>query len=501
VQELLSQFTGMLGTFLPNILGALAILVIGWLVALVLSKAIKKLLSKTDIDEKLAAMVTRKDKSSVVNAGDWIAKGVFYLILLFVFMAFFQALQLTLITEPINKLLNQIFSFAPKILGAGVLLLAAWLIATVLKSLITKVLVSAKLDERVNKQADSTDKKQLSLSSSLAEIVYWFVFLLFLPAILSTLALQGILEPIQGMIDKILGFLPNVLTAGVIVLIGWFVAKIVKKIVTGLLAAVGVDRLAEKIGLASSLGKQNLSGILGMVVQVFILIPVIISALNALALDSITQPASNMLNMILAAIPSIFSALLIVGLAYVIGRIVSSLISNLLKGLGFDALLVKMEVVKKETSVSPSAIVGTIAMIAIMFLAVTEAFANLGFSTLSDLAAQFTVFGGELLFGLIIFAIGFYLANVVAKTVKKSGSSNANLLATVARIAILFFAGAMAFQQMGIGEDIINLAFGLLLGAAAVSVAISFGIGGREMAARKLEEWNSSLTENSNKKN
>jgi hypothetical protein len=498
VENLIDQFTGLVGTYVPNIVGALAILIIGWLVALIISKIIKKILRKTSLDEKFASLITRKDDSAPVNSGDFIAKGVFYFLMLFVLVAFFQALQLTLITEPINNLLNQILQFAPQILGAGVLILIAWIIATLLKSLISKVLISAKLDERISSKSASDEKSQISLSNSLAEVVYWLVFLLFLPAILSTLELQGILEPIQGMIDKILNFLPNILTAGIILFVGWFVARIVQKIVTGLLSALGVDRLSEKIGLSSSLGEKTLSQILGFVVHVFILIPIIISALNALALESITQPASNMLNMILASLPSIFSAALIIGLAYVIGKLVSGLISNLLKGIGFDALLVKMELLKKETQISPSSIVGTIAMIAIMFFAVTEAFFTLGFSTLSDLLAQFTVFASHMLFGLIIFAIGFYFANLVAKTIKKSNSAHASLFATLARVAIVFFVAAMALQQMGIANEIINLAFGLLLGAVAVSIAISFGIGGREIAARKLSEWNSSITDNKN---
>jgi hypothetical protein len=497
MENILEQITGLVGGYIPNIAGALAILIIGWLVALLISKILKKVLRKTTLDEKLASIITRKDKSEVVNAGDWIAKGVFYFIMLFVLVAFFQALQLTLITEPINNLLTQIFKFAPQILGAGILILIAWIVATLLKSIITKVLVSAKLDERISGESASEEKSKVSISNSLAEIVYWLVFLLFLPAILSTLALEGILEPIQGMIDKILTFLPNILTAGIIVLVGWFVAKIVQKIVTGLLAAVGVDRLSERIGLSSSLGEQTLSGILGFVLFVFILIPVSISALNALALESITQPASNMLNIILLSIPSIFSAMLIIAFAYVIGRIVSSLISNLLKGLGFDAMLVKMELIKQESKYSPSEGAGTLALVAIMFFGVTEAFVNLGFSTLSDLLAQFTVFGGKMLFGLVIFAIGFYFANIVAKTIRKSDTANANLFATIARVAILFFAGAMALQQMGIANEIINLAFGLLLGAVAISTAISFGIGGRDFAARKLEEWNDSASSKS----
>jgi hypothetical protein len=48
---------------------------------------------------------------------------------------------------------------------------------------------------------------------------------------------------------------------------------------------------------------------------------------------------------------------------------------------------------------------------------------------------------------------------------------------------------AMALQQMGIAPNIVNLAFGLLLGAIAVAVAIAFGLGGRDVAANQLQNW------------
>ena len=73
------------------------------------------------------------------------------------------------------------------------------------------------------------------------------------------------------------------------------------------------------------------------------------------------------------------------------------------------------------------------------------------------------------------------------------GMVNAALLATSARIAILVLSAAMALREMGIANDIINLAFGLLLGAVAVAVALAFGLGGREVAGQHLSQWSECL--------
>ena len=67
--------------------------------------------------------------------------------------------------------------------------------------------------------------------------------------------------------------------------------------------------------------------------------------------------------------------------------------------------------------------------------------------------------------------------------------SSSKVPAHIAKIAILVFAGAMALRQMGLANEIINLAFGLLLGAIAVAVALAFGLGGKEIAAQEIKKW------------
>jgi hypothetical protein len=293
------------------------------------------------------------------------------------------------------------------------------------------------------------------------------------------------------MINQILGFLPNIFAAGLILAIGWFVARIVQQIVTNLLAAIGTDQLSERVGLAPALGKQRLSGLLGLVVYVLILIPVLIAALNALALEAITQPASNMLNAILEAFPAIFAAALVLVIAYMVGRVVAGLITNLLSGVGFNAILARLGLGKEpgEGVRTPSEVVGYLVLVAVMLFAAIEASRLLGFVLLADLVVQFTAFASQVVLGLIILAIGLYLSNLAAKTVQASGAVQAGLLALAARVSILVLAGAMALRQMGLANEIINMAFGLLLGAIAVAVALAFGLGGRELAARELEGW------------
>jgi len=491
MQVIWDQITRLMGAYVPNFVAALAILIIGWLVALIVSAIVRGALRRTTLDDRLARWIVGEEAAKAIEMEKQIARGVYYLIMVFVLIAFFQTLGLTIITEPLNRLLIQVFQYAPRLLGAGLLLLIAWIVASVLKFTISRVLTAAKIDERLGSSAGLEEEKRVPLAQTIGNAVYWLVFLLFLPAVLSALELEGLLQPVQGMINQILGFLPNIFAAGLILAIGWFVARIVQQIVTNLLAAVGADRLSERVGLAPVLGKQQLSGLLGLVVYVLILIPVLVATLNALALEAITQPASNMLNAILEAIPAIFAAILVVATAYVVGRVVAGLITNLLIGVGFNAILARLGLGKEpaEGERTASEIVGYLVLVAIMLFAAIEASRLLGFVLLANLVSQFTVFAGQVVLGLIIFAIGLYLANLAAKTVQASGVAQAGLLAMAAQVSILVLAGAMALRQMGLANEIINMAFGLLLGAVAVALALAFGLGGREAAAREIEEW------------
>ncbi len=81
------------------------------------------------------------------------------------------------------------------------------------------------------------------------------------------------------------------------------------------------------------------------------------------------------------------------------------------------------------------------------------------------------------------------MANLAFNVINSSGNPQARILGQVARVAIIALVSAMALQQIGVASDIVNLAFGLLLGAIAVAIALAFGLGGRDIAHEQVREW------------
>ena len=490
-ERVATQMTDLVGGYLPNAAAALVVLIVGWIAALVIAAVVRAALRKLGVDRRLSESVPADGAAKRPQVSRRIGKGVFYLIMLFVLVAFFQTLGLTAVTEPLTAFLNQVFEYAPRLIAAGVLLFLAWVVATVLRFAVRKALTAGKIDRRLARDAGVVQDEDLPVTKTLSDATYWLVYLLFLPALLDALAVPGLLAPVNEMVTEILGFLPNLFAAVVILGIGWFVARIVQRVATNLPVAVGIDRLSERVGISTVIGAKKLSGVLGLLAYVLILVPVIVGSLNALQIEAVTGPASQMLNTILGSLPGILAAVLVVGVAYVVARVVSGLATNMLVAIGFDKLPARLGLAAEpvEGRRTPSQIAGTVVMVAIVLFAAMQALPMLGFDLLASMMSDFLTFGTSILLGLVILGFGLFFAKLVADLIRDSGIANARLLSTVARVAILVLAGAMGLQQMNLAQEIINLAFGITLGAVAIAAAIAFGIGGRDAAKKLVDDF------------
>jgi hypothetical protein len=502
VTSFLQKMGEQLGSVLPSLIGALAILVVGWMLAKIFASGTKKLLDATEIDNWLTSkIIGDQPGAKKPPIEQWASQAVFWVVMVFSLVAFFNVLNLDIVSQPLNSFLEQIFDYLPRVGGALVLLAVALVVATITKTIVIHGLESFKLDDRLAEQTGS-EQSPFSLNETLANAMYWFIFLFFLPLVLDILELQGPLEPVQNLLDDILSALPKILTAVLIGGIGWFIAWIVRRILTNVLAAMGTDQIGSKVGLTETEGGMSLSGLIGTVVYVLILIPTAIAALNALEIEAISDPAVSMLQQILNTIPQIFTAGLIFAVFYVISQFISELVSNILASVGFNNIFQWLGLPTSSsddsegpTSKTPSEIAGIVVQVGIMLFAAVAAAEVLGMPALTEIAQGILAGSGGVLVGLLVFGVGLYLANLAFSLVSAAGSSNAKILGNTARIAIIALSGAMALQQMGIATDIVNLAFGLLLGAIAVAVAIAFGLGGRDVAAEQLREWLSSFKE------
>lgn len=358
--------------------------------------------------------------------------------------------------------------------GAIIILIVGFFVGKVARKATLATLAKTKIDHNQN----------TPVSPIIADVVYWFVILLTLTTASGQLGLKGVFNPLTNMMDKVVGFLPYAFMAGVIGVIGMMSAKILKQLTVN---------LAERTLPKNTPAQKELPQVLGSVVFVMVLVPFVIAGLDALKVDSISRPAINMLSTILETLPSVLSAIGLLALTYYLIKLITEPLNRSLKQTSLDAIgeSLGMPAVFRLSDVCIKAII-TFAM---LFAGIASA-QMLGFDQIGALIVALIAFVSQVLFGAMVLAVGFWLADICAKITHQSHGSP--FLANIVRVLITGLMIAMGLKAMGIADSIVNLAFGLTLGSVAVAFALAFGLGGKEAAARYLATLQDKLDDKPN---
>lgn len=369
---------------------------------------------------------------------------------------------------------------AEKVGLALLVLLATWVLAKAAKWAFAKLVDNVKFLQRDTSSGTS-------VGESLGKIVSLLIWLFGLLIILRVLGLGGVDAPIQTLLNSIMAFVPNLMGAAIIFFIGLVVARIVRDLLVTALQTVDFDKWANRGGVDTVTGNTQISKTLGTIVYVLIIIPIAILSLDALQLESVSGPASDMLRMILAAIPNIIGAAIILGIGYLISKFVVQIISEVLPGLGVDQSVAAMDILPSGTSLT--SILARVAQIAIMLFFAIAATRMLGFAELTTILDQILELGGRVIFGGVVIGVGFLIANLLARVI--SGTGESPMAATIVRYAAIVLFTFMGLQFMGVGEEIVEMAFMALVVGGAAAAALAFGWGGRNVAGKVLEDLRS----------
>jgi hypothetical protein len=205
-----------------------------------------------------------------------------------------------------------------------------------------------------------------------------------------------------------------------------------------------------------------------------IIIPVAIAALGVLNISAISDPATAMLQNILSTIPRVIGAALIVFIAYMVGRWIAVLTEEGLKSIGLDDIIHDL---------------GNAAPIRAAMERMDPTPGVDEFGAMAAMLSQILDLASHVLFGVVIIALGVLLANILAAAAGKGDKASSQIMSVAVLWGVIILSTAVGLRFMGLANDIIVLAFGLILGAVAVAVAIAFGVGGRDAAKKMLDRW------------
>lgn len=369
---------------------------------------------------------------------------------------------------------NQITGSFGKPISALLIIILGWLIAKVVKTLIDKISDRSGLNNTLS-------NSKVRFGDLISKLAYYLIMIFVFMLALDKLGMTSVLEPIKELLNGFTQFIPNIVGAGLVGYIGYMLATIVSELVS--LSGGTIQKFTPKLNLPENI---NIVTILKKVVFIFIFIPLLIAALNILNIDSISQPATNMLEIFFAAIPKILVATLILIIFIIGGKFLSNLLKDLLDSLNLNEILKSANLDSFTGKANVEKLISNIVYAFIVLFGIMTAIDKLEFSKLSEIMNTVLNLAGNILFGLVILAIGNWIATIASKNFMKSDDNK--FVGSIVKVAILAVFLAIGLGKMGIADDIINLAFGITLGAVALTVVLSFGLGGREAGGKQMEK-------------
>ena len=335
-----------------------------------------------------------------------------------------------------------------------------------------------------------------NIGKSLSKAVFWVLWLIFILMGLSQFPLlSNQLGFLNGMMENIFGYLPQLAIGGFVLAVGILLSRVVKEALTSTLEAAQVDNLVSRFGITGDATdgtrSTSLSKSAGVLAAAVVTITAAATAIGIWDIPGVSGPVSELLETILGYIPRIIGAAIILAIFIFIGRFVSNLAKSTLPALGVDNSLKTVAALDGDNpSFVPSNVIATVSFVGIALMGLTAAMKALGIPELTNVFNTLLEIGGRVVLGAVIIGAGLFIANFVSKIVTQTSGDLAGKIIKYATMLIVTF---MGLETMQLGDAIVNTAFEYSLGAAAVAGgiggAIAFGLGGREWAGKKLNDW------------
>ncbi|MEM9454872.1 MAG: mechanosensitive ion channel [Myxococcota bacterium] len=480
--------------------GALLFFVVGWVVAKSASFAVFTLLSKTDLDNKLAKRLgitlLIKDSGPGEEGGAlerFVAKIVYYLLMLLVLVGVLQIAGFSQVAAPLQGLVDTVVQALPRVAKAAIILLVAYVAGRILKLVISGSLDSLGVDSRfaqlTESKEDDDPNSPRRFSEVAGNVVFWLLIVFGLAGALEALEIEPLAAPLRNAIDHVISLLPRIAVAGLIVAVGYALGRVLRVLVRNVLQGLGFDRLVARVGLDKVTGDSSASDLIGLALMVFVMVQATIAALNELGLETLAGPMTEMVGRFWNTLPALAASVFIVAVGVFVGGLLRRLVGTALRNLGFDRLMDTLgfgKVAERDDRLGEfSEMVAFAVQMGVVLLAVAQALDNLALDTwsayvnsfLSYLLKNVAVALAVVLVGLVI---GGYVRDLLHA--RQGNNEAGKWIAEFARYVVLVFAFTMAVRQLDVAEDFVLMTFGLLFGALCLAMALAFGLGSRDVA-------------------
>lgn len=402
--------------------------------------------------------------------------------------------------DEIREFTANFVELIPRAFLALVMLVLALLVSFFLKRLAINGLNKINFKQKVIDWGIAKNEEEgKTYVETFGSVVYFIVFLFFLPSILVGLNIGGVMNPIINALETAFGYIPNVILAVLILIVGAYFCSFIRKLVKNILSGLNIDKWYLKLTKQKSLSDDNehqIADVIATITYVLIYVPILTVALETLAITSISEPIINVLNQIMSAIPKIVAAVVMLTIGGFIAKLVGDLLESLVSTTGIDRFSNYLNVRQEKSDVVISEILGNITKIVLMIFFLVEAVNMLGLEVLNAIGASVIGYLPFVLSALVILGIVLIGSNVLA--ILTTTATGDKFSGQAIRYLVIALGVFMILEQLQIAQTIVNAGFIIILSSLGITIALAFGLGGREFARKQLEKLDQVMTEENN---
>ena len=194
-------------------------------------------------------------------------------------------------------------------------------------------------------------------------------------------------------------------------------------------------------------------------------------------------------------LPALLGALVILFAGYLLAKVLEKLTDRGLRRVRLNHLLERGGVIqaveRSGTHVNPTRVLANLVFWLVMFTVILLAANALGLDSLANVVSTLVSYIPSVIAAIVIILVGIVLGGFVGGLIGASAGAvhGGRALARIGRGGVMLLAVFMALQELGIATDIVTTAFAILFGAIALALALSFGLGNRELAGEITREW------------
>jgi len=301
---------------------ALLTIIIGYFISKIAAAIVSGAINRTGLG--------RKAKTTGGNIGKSLSKAVFWVVwLVFIMLGLSQFPVMNEALAPIKGMMTNIFEYLPQLIAGGAVLAVGLMVAKVVKEALTSTLEAAQVDRlatRFGLGGSSEDgAPSTSLAKSLGGLAAAVVSIFVAVTAIGIWNIPGVSEPVSNALNTILGYIPRIIGAAIILAVFVFIGRFVSNLAKNTLPALGVDNSLNTVAALDGDGTKVVpSNIIATVGFVGIVLMGLTAAMKALGIPELT----NVFNTLLEVGGRVVLGVVIIGAGFFIANFVAKIASQ-----------------------------------------------------------------------------------------------------------------------------------------------------------------------------